>query len=152
MNATTSVDEGGIVSRDRVCERLQAILRAAQTAGWTDDALEQASGVKARTIKSYRVECKQPSLAAALSIAAVLGPKAINPILNLIGMQAEPLEGSDALHPGAIVADIATSFAAIAAAAADGRFDHTEMPGVTSAADIIIATVLPLSSAGRGQG
>jgi tellurite resistance protein len=36
----------------------------------------------------------------------------------------------------------------IATAAADGRIDHVERPAVREAADMLIATVLPVSSHG----
>ena len=38
----------------------------------------------------------------------------------------------------------------IGQAAADNRIDHTERPRTTEAADNLIATIVPLSSAGRG--
>jgi len=152
MTGHTSVDDGGIVSRDRVCDTVQAILRTAQATGYPDERLSQLSGVPARTIKSYRCEGKQPNLGAALSISAVLGSWAVNQVLALIGYQGSPLDDADKLQPSAIVAGLACDLSVIATAAADGRFDHTEMPGVTDAADHIIATVLPLSRAGRHGG
>lgn len=134
-------------SHDRVCAIVQGILRGAQ-AVWTDDSLSAASGVPARTIKSYRVEGKEPSLSNALSLAVILGPAAINSMLAMIGYVARPLDDADAVSPSQIVADGLRSFSVIASAAADGRIDHTEAPMCREAADQIIATVLPLSSAG----
>lgn len=151
MSEQTSLDEFGLAGHDRVCNAVQDMLRTAQALGYDDARLESLSRVKARTIKSYRVEGKQPSLGAALSIAAVLGEWAVNRLLAVIAYQGQPLEAADALKPNAIVADVAKDLSVLAIAAADGRFDHTEMPSVTDAADHIIATVLPLSRAGRSS-
>lgn len=125
------------------------MLRAAQQMGWTDESLSGASGVPARTIKSYRVEGKEPCLTNALSIGCVLGKTAVNAVLALIGYGgAGPLDEEDEHHPGVVVATVAKHFATIASAAADGRFDHIERPDCKEAADGIIAELLPLSSAG----
>lgn len=149
MSDKQSVPDATLCSRDSVCERLGAVLRAAQGAGWTDDALAGLSGVCARTIKSYRIEGKEPSLSNALSLAVVIGPKALNPILALIGYHAKPLDEADALNPNMIVASILPHVSTIATAAADGRIDYTERPGCQRAADNIIELVMPLSSAGE---
>lgn len=149
MIVNASVSDGGLVSPDRVRAVVQGLLRAAQARGWTDEALSDASGVKARTIKSYRVEGKEPSLSAALSLAVVLGPHALNPVLALIGYVARPLDEADELQPMAIAAASMGHLAVIARCAADNRIDHTEEPETTAAADALIATILPLSSAGK---
>lgn len=151
MSVQTSVDDRAIVSPDRVRLAVQGVLRAAQAEGWTDDALEGASGVGARTIKSYRVEGKQPSLSNALSLACVIGPRALNPVLALIGYVARPLDEADDGCVRTLAADAMGHLAVIARAAADGRIDHTEEKDTTAAADALIATVLPLASAGRAQ-
>ncbi len=147
MPDNQSASSSGVVGHNRVCAVVQGILRGAQ-AVWTDESLSAASGVPARTIKSYRVEGKEPSLSNALSLAVVLGPAAINSMLAVIGYVARPLEDADAVAPSQIVADGLAAFSIIASAAADGRIDHTEAPKCRDAADQIIATVLPLSSAG----
>jgi len=148
MPDSTSASSTGIVGQDRVRQIVQGILRGAQ-AVWTDDSLAAASGVPARTIKSYRVEGKEPSLSNALSLALVIGPTALNAMLAAIGYVARPLEDADAICPAKVVADGLAAFTVIATAAADGRIDHIEEPLCRDAADTIIATVLPLSSAGR---
>lgn len=151
MSEQASVSDAAICGPDRVRNVVQGILRAAQAGGWTDEALEQASGVKARTIKSYRVDGKEPSLSNALSLGVVLGTRGLNPILALIGYVARPLDEADAIQPMQIAADAMQHLAVIAHAAADGRIDHIERPSVTEAADQIIATVLPLASAGQAE-
>jgi hypothetical protein len=149
VSVNPSVDKIPIVSHDRVCAVMASILRAAKVKHYTDEQLEELSGIPARTIKSYRSEGKEPSLSAALSIGCALGGWALNSILAEIGYAARPLDEADELHAGQVVANGLRNFTVIANAAADGRFDHTEEQDCRKAADEIIATVLPLSSAGR---
>lgn len=148
MTEQTSASDGSLCSREKVCSHLQAILRAAN-ATYTDAMLESLSGVPARAIKSYRVEGKEPSLSAALSLMVVLGQSPLNGLLNLIGYHARPLDEADDLCVNSIVATGLQHFSTIAIAAADGRIDHTEAQDCRQAADMIIATVLPLSTAGQ---
>lgn len=145
----TSADDTGVVSPDRVRAVVQGLLRAAQQTGLTDDQLEAMSGIKARRIKSYRVEGKEPSLSAALSLAVALGPTALNGVLAIIGYSARSLGEPDEKAPMQIVANGMKHFAIIANAAADNRIDHTEERETTAAADALIAEILPLSSAGK---
>ena len=144
----SSVSDPALCSREKVCSHLQAILRAAQTR-FTDAQLEQLSGVPARAIKSYRIEGKEPPLSVALSLAVVLGEGAINSIMSLIGYVARPLDEPGDLCVNSLVATGLQHFSTIATAAADGRIDHTEAPLCREAADMIIATVMPLSTAGQ---
>ena len=144
-----SVDDLPIVAPDRVRLTVQGVLRAAQAAGWTDDSLEAASGVKAPTIKGYRLDGKEPSISKALSLAVVIGPAALNPILALIGYVARPLDEADGIEPMQAIATGMHHFSVLARAAADNRIDHTEERETTEAADALIATFLPFSSAGQ---
>lgn len=144
-----AVPDAPIVGADRVRLTVQGILRAAQAAGWTDASLEAASGVKAETIKGYRIDGKEPSLSRALSLAVVIGPAALNPMLALIGYVGRPLDEADDACVRLMAAEAMGHLAVIARNAADGRIDHTEEPETTEAADMLIATVLPLSSAGK---
>ena len=148
-NIHQSADDDGIVGPDRVRGVVQGLLRGAQAKGWTDESLGAAAGISPRRIKSYRVEGREPSLSAALSLGVVLGAPALNSILALVGYGgAAPLEEGDAMPPMQVVAEGMQHFAVIAAAAADGRIDHTERPATQKAADALIATFIPLSSAG----
>lgn len=148
MSIDTSADALSVVGPDRVRTLIQGLLRAAQRE-WTDEMLGEATGLKARRIKAYRVEGKEPSLSAALSILTVLGRPAVNSTLALIGYVGEPLEEAEALQPMMIVAGALAHLATIGRAAADNRIDHTEAPDCQAAADAVIAHMLPLSSAGR---
>lgn len=147
-HSSISGDDAAIVSPDRVRLAVQGVLRAAQAQGWTDDALSSASGVKASTIKGYRVEGKEPSLSKALSLAVVIGGGAINPLLALIGYVAKPLDEAHAISPMQMTAKAMASLSIIATAASDGQIDHIERPMCRQAADELIATILPISSHG----
>lgn len=136
---------------DRVAEALSAVLRRANTDGKDDEQLARLSGVKASRIKSYRLRTRHPSLGAGLAIAAALGDDAVNALLHFIRYQASPLEEPGELQPSRIVGDALSHLAVIGQAAADNRIDHTEWPATEAAADQLIATVLPLSSARRGK-
>lgn len=152
MPEPSSAVSAGIVSPDRVRTVLQGLLRGAQLEGWTDAALEQASGVPARTIKSYRIEGKEPSLSNAMSLGVVLGERAINTLLAVIGYGgAKPLDEPDGIELPTLIATVLSNSATIASAAADGRIDHQERPSCREAADQIIAAVMPLSTAGEAE-
>ncbi|QHL91246.1 hypothetical protein GVO57_11025 [Sphingomonas changnyeongensis] len=118
---------------------------------FTAEQVAHLSGLKLRAIRSYMAndpaEIRETPLSSALSIAVVLGGKAVNSILALIGYGgATPLDEPDEISPGVIVAQLIEHTAPIAQAAADGRIDHVERPITRAAADKIIAAVLPLSS------
>lgn len=152
MSDNSAASNAGLVSPDRVRMVLQALLRGAQVDGWTDETLMQASGVHKRTIKSYRVDGKEPSLSNALSLAVVMGERAVNLILSVIGYGgAKPLDEADALHLPSLVANGLINFSTIAHAAADGQIDHLERPRCREAADQLIALVMPLSSAAQAE-
>lgn len=146
MPDQSSVSVNPIVGHDRVCTVLAGVLRGAALS-WTDEALQAVSGVHARTIKSYRTEGKEPSLSNALSLLSVLGKAGVPPILALIGWSGSPLDEGDQLDLGNLVASGLHDLSTIALAAADGRIDHIEQPMCQAAADHIIATFRPLSSA-----
>jgi hypothetical protein len=148
MNARFSAPTSALVSPDCVRGTIQKILRSAQIR-FTDEQLEAATGVSARCIKSYRVEGREPSLGNALAILLVLGKTDLNRVLDIIGYSAVPLDEAGKLPcAGTVVASGMASLSTLATAAADGRFDHTEMPACRQAADALIECVLPLSSAG----
>jgi hypothetical protein len=145
-----------IVSRDRVIEVVRVALRTATviTRNFTVEQIAEASQVPVRTIRSYMAndpgEVREPTLSNALSIAVVLGKPAVNAVLALIGYGgAAPFDEPDPVAPMQLVADGMKHFAVIADAAADNRIDHTEEERTRAAADGIIATFLPLSSAGK---
>lgn len=84
----------------------------------------------------------------AFSICYALGDGAVRALFSVIGWTGRPNDDPNYVSPAQIVADGLADFSIIAAAAADGRIDHTEVEPCRIAADHLIATVLPLSSAG----
>ncbi len=87
-----------------------------------------------------------------MSLAFVLGDRAVNAFLACMHYGgAERLEQQGAADLSHIVADGLRDMSVIATALADGRIDHTEERDTTAAADHLIATLIPLSSA-RGRG
>ena len=149
MQRNNTVDDTPIVGSDRVRATFAGILRAAQAAGWTDESLAAASGVKKDTIKGYRVDGKEPSLGRALSIAVVLGTGAVNAMMAMVGYTSTPLDEADAREPARTAADLSHHAARFHRCAFDNRIDHTEDPEATDAADNIIDLVLPYSTRGR---
>lgn len=149
LDTTRSVQDS-VVSHDSVVTRIQAVLRKAQADGWKDDDLSDVSGVPVRTIRSYRVEGKEPSLSNALSLFFVLGDKATNPLLGLIGCKAVLIDAQDEQQSlSERIAATLQSLSIIATAAADGRIDHLEAPACEDAADAIISQLIALSSLGK---
>lgn len=149
MPEQPSVEETGLIDAERVRERVQAALTAAKARGWSDDDLAAVTRIHARRIRSYRTEGRLPTLPALLSLGVVLKLDLLNPLLSLAGISGQLLDDAGQPDPRQIVADGLREFTIIAEAAADGRIDHTEAPRCKDAADKIIATVLPLSSAGE---
>ena len=155
MRRTISARNEPIVSDETVRETLRRqIDRAVNTTprAFTRSSLAQESGVNVHTIDSIltRDPAKQRrvSLSDALSIASVLGERAVNAILADIGFVASPLDEAEDGCPMVMTAEAMKHLSVIAGAAADGRIDHIEAPIVREAADMLIATVLPVSSHG----
>lgn len=158
MTGKASVRRTPIVGDDRAKDVLQRLLHVAVHVEkrFTVDQLAEAAGLSTPAVSSYlsrREDAqRQASLGSALSIAVVLGERAVNQILALIGYGgAEPLDEASADCP--LQSGIASmqQLSVFLTAAADGRIDHVEEEGATRAADIIIAELLPFSSTGRAS-
>lgn len=153
MSVNSAVQDDPIVSHDSARKVINRLLHIAVHVEkrFTVDQIASETGVGKSAVSSYlRNEAtREPSLSNALSIAVVLGPKAVNAIMALVGYSASPLDDADALQAGEVVAKGMAHLTVIANAAADGRIDHMEAPSCQQAADEIIAAVLPLSSAGK---
>lgn len=155
MSAADTVQTEPLVSdtklRDALRRQIDRAINVDRT--FTRQQLALESGVNVHTIDAVlsRDPGKHRTVggAVALSIACVLGSRCVNVILALIGYTGSPLDEASEEQPCAVVGEIARGLSVIAAAAADNRFDHTERPAVTDAADLIIATVLPYSRAGQ---
>lgn len=156
MQRSNSVPSSPVVSDDRIRDVLRRELDRAINIErtFTRQQLSVESGVNVHTIDAIttRDEAKQRRIcmADALSLSVVLGARSVNSMLALIGYGgAKPLDEAEELHPMVLAAAAMAHLSTIATAASDGRIDHTEERSCQEAADMLIATVLPLSSAGR---
>ncbi|WP_188656409.1 hypothetical protein [Stakelama pacifica] len=145
-----------IVSRDRVIDTVRPLLRTAIVIErrFTVEDLHRLSGVSVRTIRSYMAndpgEVREPSLSAALSLAVVIGPHAVNAVLAIIGYgNASPMDEPDEREPIRLLINGMAHWAILTRCAADGIIDHTEEADTTKAADGLIAELLPYSSTGK---
>lgn len=152
MADNSSVPDTAIVSSNRVTETIGTLLHVAVNVErrFTVEQIATGSGVSKHTIRGYmrNEDRREPSLSNALSIAVVLGRNAVNAVLALIGYVGRPVEDEDDNCPMVLTAGALARLSIIAAAAADGRIDHIEAPGVRRATDELIQIVTPLSSAG----
>lgn len=150
MPSQLSVQSEAIVSHKSVTDWMKRNLHTAINVErrFTAEGLSKDSGVGLSAIRSYMRNDvqKEPGVANALSIAVVLGERAVQSLMALIGYTASLLDEPDTPNPMLIVARCMPKFGVIAEAAADGRIDHTEQPNTTDASDYIIAELLPLSS------
>lgn len=154
MSDDKSVQQEGLLSDERLHEwleqQLHLFLRVERT--MDREELSEQSGVSLAMLDAIRKTGggrRKPTLAVALSLCVVMGAKRVNGLLYHIGYGgAKPLDEADGLNPHLIVASLLPHVSTIANAAADGRIDHLEQPVCREAADQIIATVMPLSSAG----
>lgn len=152
MPRDNSAQNNGITSDEQIRNVLRRhIKRALDRRDFTRVTLANESGVGVAQIdqiissdpaKHRRVTCED-----ALNLAYALGEDCVAALIGVIHYTARKLDADevDAHH---IVASALPHMATIATAAADGRFDHTERPSVREAADHLVATFLPLSSAG----
>ncbi|NII59819.1 hypothetical protein [Sphingomonas aerolata] len=155
MTVDNSAQTGPIVSDERIRDTLRRQIERAYNVdrSFSRATLSSESGVSVHTldqIMSRNPEKKRRvTMEDAFSIAQLLGDRAVSALLATIGYTARRMDEPDALQPMLIAATAMAHLSTIATAAADGRIDHTEQPGCQEAADMIIATVLPMSSAGR---
>jgi hypothetical protein len=152
MPDSPSVQNGGITSDEHIRNVLRRhIKRAFDRREFSRASLCKESGVELSQIdqinatdkaKQRRVTCED-----AFNLAYTLGDDCVAALVGAIHYTTRRME-ADEVDAHRIVASALPHMATIASAAADGRFDHTEMPSVRDAADQLVATFLPLSSAG----
>jgi hypothetical protein len=141
-----------IVSDERMRNELRGALYTAIHIERTvsRDSLSTKSGVNIHTIDqilSTDVAKHRPIHAnQMLSLAFAAGPRATNTVLALIGYVGTPLDEGQSVQPMQLVAEAMADLSAIASAAADNIFDHTERPRVEHAADHMIEILTPISS------
>lgn len=156
MTPTNNTAQSGSITSD---ERIRNVLRrhiqkAYDTRAFTRATLAEESGVNIYQIDAIvsRDLAKQRRVAAedALNLAYTLGDGTVNAVLAEISYTARRTSDVDPLAPMLIAATAMQGLSVIATAAADGRIDHLEQHSCRDAADLIIATVKPLSSLGHG--
>lgn len=145
-----------LVSDAKLRETMRRLLHRAMRVdrAFTRATLAAESGVNIYTIDQIVAPSPEKhrriTVEDAFSITCVLGEAAVNALLATIGYGgATPLDETETMQPVTIVTTAMQQLGRIAKAAADNRIDHTEERDTAEAADILIATVLPLSSAGR---
>lgn len=95
--------------------------------------------------KHRRVACED-----ALSLAWVLGERAVNALLAVIAYsRARPTSDVEEDCPLEAGCNSMDALGRFMRAAADRRIDHLEAPDATEAVDTIIAELAPFSSAGK---
>lgn len=157
MSRDQSVPSDPTVSDERIRNALRFHIDKAINVRRTTTRAQLAadSGVNIYTIDAIlsrdAAKKRRVAMEDGFSLAHALGEDAVSSLLSLIGYAARPLDEATTMQPMLIAATTMQHLSTIATAAADGRFDHIEMPSCREAADIIIATVLPLSSAGGSQ-
>jgi hypothetical protein len=154
MPSDDAVQSTAITSDERIRNALRRqIQRAYDKGDFSRASLAQESGVNIHTIDSIvsRDASKHRRVAAedALNLAYTLGDEAVSAVMATIRYTAQRADAPEPVCVPSIVAEGLQHFTVIAQAASDGRIDHTEKPACEQAADALIATVLPLSSAGR---
>ncbi|BCA57718.1 hypothetical protein [Sphingomonas sp. HMP6] len=131
---------------------MRAMFAGATASGWTLHSISVASGVSCSTIKGWLLEGKEPTLSRALSVALVIGRRAINSINALAGYGgATPFEETAGPDFVTMIPGCLEDLSIIAAATARGGLDHTGEPAARAAADRILARLLPISSAGQAE-
>lgn len=155
MAEFTSAQSGSITSDERIRNVLRRhIQKAYDLRAFTRQTLAQESGVNIYQIDQIvsRDSAKQRRVSAedALCLAYTLGDEAVAALVGTISYTAHRPDAT-AMEPMMMAATAMSGLSIIATAAADGRIDHLEAPACREAADMIIATIKPLSSAGEGQ-
>jgi hypothetical protein len=153
-NRSNSAQSGSITSDERIRNVLSRHIRKAyDTRSFTRASLAEESGVSVHQIDQIvsHDPARQRRVAAEdmLNLAYTLGDGAVNAVLAEISYTARRSSDVDMLAPMMIAATAMQGLSVIASAAADGRIDHMEQPSCRDAADLIIATVKPLSSLGE---
>lgn len=155
MTASNSASNVSLVSPDCVIDVMRRVLRQEVKVSrrFTLEQISAESGVHVRLLRCWMSDDedanREPKLSAALSVAVVLGRRAVNAVMATIGYAAVPLEEEQAAGPALVAAEMMGEVAKFARYAADNRIDHTEEEPATAAADNVIDLALPFSSRGR---
>lgn len=159
MTDQLSVQDCPIVSHDSVTSAVRHILYVAVHIEKRLTVVEIArrSGLKERTVRSYMAneagDVREPSLSAALSLAAVLGPSAVNEVLALIAFGGARFLGDADQEdtPMRLVASLMNGLNVLTQMAADDDFCLADRKTMRPTVDAMIAKLVPFSSAGGEQ-
>jgi hypothetical protein len=158
MTCDLSVQDCGLVSHDSVKATVGHLLYVAVhiEKRFTVVEIARRARLKLRTVRSYMAnepgEQREPSLSAALSLAAVLGAGAVNEVLALIAFGgARFLDESDEETPLRLVASLMHGLNVLTQLAADGEFCGSDRKEMRPTVDAMIAKLVPFSSAGVVQ-
>lgn len=152
MSDNQSVQTTSITSDEQIRNVLRRqIQRAYDKREFSRPTLAAESGVNVFKIdaivstdvaKHRKITCED-----AFNLAYTLGDRAVSALVGTMCYTASRSR-ADGVDVGQLVASILPHVSTIATAASDGRIDHTEALSCRDAADGIIATMMPLSSAG----
>lgn len=151
-SCSNSAQNGAIVSDERMRNVLREQIKLSLHIDRTEtrQTLSDKSGVNIYQIDAIlsRDPAKHRPLHAneALSIAFVLGDRAVQALMALIGYAATSLDDAEAHGPAMVAVELMENVARFARCAADNIIDHTEKPTTTEAADNVINLALPYSS------
>lgn len=154
MLEPVSVRNPSVTSDERIRNALHRhIQRAFDKHEFSRNTLAEESGVSVCQIDQIMAgdvaKHRRVTAEDALNLAYTLGRDAVNALVATIKYSAKRLDDADAVEANLIVATILPHVSTIATAASDGRIDRLERPLCREAADQIIRTVAPLSSAGQ---
>ncbi|MEM5541776.1 hypothetical protein WNY61_03405 [Sulfitobacter sp. AS92] len=137
------------ISTDALSDKIDAALRLRVGHGktYSFEALEEVTGIKTRTLRSY-VEGGTPSAAGLLSLFAALGPGFTSDILSMISQSARKGDDNEPEHMPTLCA--ATAFSSLLAdALTDGHVDHREAAGLRPIAVELMELLAPIAAGGK---
>lgn len=153
-NKSAGVDT--IVSRSAARSALRDAIRLYVGRGrrYSVKQVSNATGVKDRVIECAMApidspDYREPEIAAALSLAAFLGPEFTSELLVLADQGAFLLPDADDTPPGAVAADTSDDAAVVVRAAIDGKFDAHEKPDLRTVGKRMMTRGAQLAAIGR---
>ena len=153
MPDKVSAQNRGITSDERIRNVLRRhIKRAYDRHDFTRQQLADESGVELHHIDAIistdTAKHRRVATEDAMNLAYTLGDAAVSALAGCIHYRATRA-GENDIVPAQMVAGVLPHISTIATAAADGRFDHTELPACRVAARRQFGVIVtPISSAG----
>ena len=140
------------ISSEALSNKIDAALRLRVGHGktYSFEALEEVTGIKARTLRSYE-EGVAPTAAGLLSLCAALGPGFTSDIFGMIGQSAQSSANASAEHMPTLCA--VTLFASVLAESlTDGHVDHREAAAMRPAAQALMDLLAPIAEGRKSSG